>query len=72
MERSTLRRASGVLVVVGAFVLLYALAAVGDLTPALVASTLPIFGLGAALLAGGGILRRYLHHLHASGGDSSQ
>ncbi|WP_323677195.1 hypothetical protein [Halorubellus sp. PRR65] len=61
---STTRRGAGLVVIVGAFVLLYALAARNDLTPAFVASTLPLFGLGAALVVGGGLVRRYVHHLH--------
>jgi hypothetical protein len=64
VSASTSRRAAGIVVIVGAFVLLYALAAGNDLTPAFVASTLPLFGLGAALVVGGGLLRRYVHHLH--------
>ncbi|NHN40836.1 hypothetical protein G9C85_04205 [Halorubellus sp. JP-L1] len=66
VSESTIRNAAGLAIIVGAFVLLYALAATGDLTPTFVASTLPLFGLGAALVVGGGVVRRYLHHLHGA------
>ncbi|WP_227131385.1 hypothetical protein [Halorubellus salinus] len=66
VSESTTRRLAGLVVIVGSFVLLYALAAGNDLTPAFVASTLPLFGLGAALVVGGGLVRRYVHHLHGS------
>lgn len=69
VSESTIRTAAGILVILGAFVLLYALAATGDLTPTFVASTLPLFGLGAALVVGGGLVRRYVHHLHAGTGQ---
>lgn len=65
VSESTTRRVAGIVVILGAFVLLYALAASNDLTPAFVASTLPLFGLGAALVVGGGLVRRYVHHLHS-------
>jgi hypothetical protein len=71
MKASTLQRAAGIVVVLGAFVLLYALAVLGDLTPAFVASTLPLFGLGGALVLGGGAARRYLHHLHGGDGPAA-
>jgi len=70
-SQDVVRRLAGVAVIVGAFVLLYALAAMGDLTPTFVASTLPLFGLGAALVVGGGLVREYLNYLYGDNAAGS-
>ncbi len=68
VSENRIRDAAGITIIGGTFVLLYALAAMGDLTPTLVGAVLPLFGLGAALVVGGGAVMAYLKR--AFPGDS--
>ncbi|WP_435347639.1 hypothetical protein [Haloarchaeobius sp. HRN-SO-5] len=67
----TTKDVAGAAIIVGVLVVLYELAVMGDLTPAIIGATLPVLGLGAALVVGGGAARAYvLRKVRSSSGDS--
>ena len=64
------KEAAGGAIIVGTMLLLYRVAENGALTPAIVAATLPVLGLGAALIVGGGTARAYILRRMESGSSS--
>ncbi|WP_267639601.1 hypothetical protein [Haloarchaeobius amylolyticus] len=64
VSENRVRDAAGITIIAGAFLLLYALVVRGELTVPVIGAVLPLFGLGAALVVGGGAVMTYLKRVY--------